>query len=532
MSFMPLFPRTYLIYQDSEHLHVCLWRRGRLLEHQRFLPLPGDIEQFRQYLEARKDHHFLMLVNVAEEGYQLETVPVLRGEERRALIQRKMNQNFPATLLNAAFSLNFSKGWRKDERLLLCALTHPASFDPWLGALRMTQQPFIGLYTVAQLGPLLLKQAGVRSETCLLLTLQDHTLRESLIVRGHSHFSRLTPLLDLSAMSLGEQFATEVSRLYQYLGSQRLVVQDACLPVYVLVHPAALAEVRRYCPDTDRLRFHFLDTHQLAGRIGLHERPADSRTETLFLHLLARHTPTQQFAGEGLRRDYHLSLTRLSLIYGSSLLLLGSLALSGLRWQQTQALEDQTQTLVQATRTLDQRYRGITATFPRIDVGFDELQALTRHYLELEQQTRQPLPAWRQLSMVLDQAPEIELDHLEWFSSPEQVSSRQGYATDSPPVVAAGGTPENRPSSGVGHSQAGETLVIRGHLQLTGEVTPRRVVSTFTDFQRRLKTIPHTQLEVVTPPIDFTSGKDFRASQDKQQEVPDFVVRLHWRADK
>lgn len=534
MPFTPLFPRTYLMYQDSEHLHVCLWQRGRLLEHQRFLPLPGDIEQFRQYLEQRKDHHFLMLVNVAEEGYQLETVPVLRGEERRALIQRKMNQNFPATLLSTAFSLNFSKGWRKDERLLLCALTNPSSFDPWLGALRMTQQPFVGLYALAQLGPLLLARAGVRSETCLLLTLQDHTLRESLIVRGHSHFSRLTPLRDPGTMSLGEQFATEVARLHQYLGSQRLVAQDACLPVYILVHPAAMAEARQYCRDTEQLQFHFLDIHRLASRIGLQERPVDSRTETLFLHLLARHAPAQQFAGEGLRRDYYLSLTRLGLMYGSTLLLLGSLLLSGMRWHQAQGLESETRSLVHTTRTLDQRYRSITATFPKLDIGFDELQALTRRYLELAQQTHHPLPAWRQLSMALDQSPEVELDHLEWFSSSELASSRQGNVPGQPVVAdrgrQAGSLPVGTPSAPV--SQAGEVLVIHGHLQLAGEVTPRQIVGTFTDFQRRLKAIPHTQVEVVTPPIDFTSGKDFRASQDARQEMPAFVLRLHWRADK
>jgi hypothetical protein len=117
-------------------------------------------------------------------------IPFLRGADRQALITRKIGQHFLGTSLAAAISLGYEKTQRKNEKLLLSALTNPAHFAPWLQRHRTPpKSPLAGIYTVAQLGGQLLKKLGQNpAGRCLLLTLQDQSIRESYLVGGHDPF--------------------------------------------------------------------------------------------------------------------------------------------------------------------------------------------------------------------------------------------------------------------------------------------------------------------------------------------------------
>ena len=81
-----------------------------------------------------------MLANVAEEGHELETIPFLQGADRKALITRKLGQHFLGSPLATAISLGYEKSKRKNEKLLLSALTNPAHFEPWLKCLRRSRR--------------------------------------------------------------------------------------------------------------------------------------------------------------------------------------------------------------------------------------------------------------------------------------------------------------------------------------------------------------------------------------------------------
>jgi hypothetical protein len=85
-----------------------------------------------------------------------------------------------------------------------------------------------------------------------------------------------------------------------------------------------LPSVENACPDRGPLTFAFIDSHIAAAKLGLHTPPEDSRSEALFLHLLATSPPRQQFAGEAPRHDYRLSQIRQGMIAVGIIALLGS----------------------------------------------------------------------------------------------------------------------------------------------------------------------------------------------------------------
>ena len=57
----------------------------------------------------------------------------------------------------------------------------------------------------------------IEDERCILLTLQDQTIRETFYERGRLHFSRLSPLANTSIGGIAQGFATEAIKLQQYL---------------------------------------------------------------------------------------------------------------------------------------------------------------------------------------------------------------------------------------------------------------------------------------------------------------------------
>jgi hypothetical protein len=139
-----------LLYLNTHRLSAYRWQQGKLRCEGVFNHNDEGFRLFADYLAGHASSQFSLLANVAEEGHALETIPFLQGADRQTLITRKIGQHFLGTSLAAAISLGYEKRQRKNEKLLLSALTNPAHFEPWLGKLGEAEVALVGIYTVAQ----------------------------------------------------------------------------------------------------------------------------------------------------------------------------------------------------------------------------------------------------------------------------------------------------------------------------------------------------------------------------------------------
>lgn len=172
-------PTRHLLYLSALQATAFCWRNGELLEETHFATTAAGREQFAAYLEAHGKSRFAVLANVAEEGFQIESIPFLRGADRQAMIRRRLGQTFFNARLSAAHSLGHEKKRRKNERILLAALTDTSFFEPWLKCIASAGCVLSGIYSLPLLGAQLLKKAGLVQERCLLLTVQDQSIRQS-----------------------------------------------------------------------------------------------------------------------------------------------------------------------------------------------------------------------------------------------------------------------------------------------------------------------------------------------------------------
>ncbi|MER2518197.1 MAG: hypothetical protein ABTR92_17710 [Candidatus Accumulibacter phosphatis] len=502
-----------LLYLSAHHLSAFSWQSGVLADEHSFDASEAGQAAFADYLAANSSRVFLILANVSEEGFQIETIPFLRGADRQAVIARKQGQLFFNAKLVTALSLGHQKSRRKDERVMLAALTRPEVFAPWLDALAAAELALAGVYSLPLLAPSLLRKLGIGAQPCLLLTIQDQSLRQSYLENGELHFSRLTPLHNSSIGGIAQTFSSEALKLQQYLVGQRLIGRKQPIKAYLLAHASARKAIENSCVDSEALSFTVLDIEDSARKCKLKTLPTDTHCELLFLNLLATDPPRAQFANDDQRHNYHLWLFRSVVRRVASLVLLSCLLLAGKQLFDASRIENEVAVLARETGLTRQRYADIVKTFPPIPTTNENLRRVINRYLELERNSASPGYLYREISLALERAEWVDLEAIDWQAGKPQSPSAPGGVN----VVSSELQPVDQ-----------ETAIVRGTLRLDGDSNPRQVLAVFNRLVAALRARPQLAVEVLQQPFDVESGKSLKGGDAalESKEPRSFKVQI------
>ena len=214
--------------------------------------------------------------------------------------------------------------------------------------IRDSSLPLLGADVLAKLAP--------GRERCLLISVTRGGIRQSFFENGQLKFSRLTPMASTDAAEIAAGCAAEAAKIHQYLLGQRLLARGIPLPVIALVHPAQTGVFQEHCKSLEELQVTLNDLHAACKTFGLKTPPRDSRSESLFLHLLARNAPRVQFAQPQERRFFRLWQTRAWLLKGGALALLGCLLFAGREMVNIMESRAATENLLQQAESDTQKY--------------------------------------------------------------------------------------------------------------------------------------------------------------------------------
>lgn len=488
-------PTRRVLYLSTHQLAAFDWQGGAVAAEGNFEPTAQGLAAFGEYLAAHPRSIFTLLVNLAEEGFQLETIPFLQGADRGTVITRKLSQLFYTTPYTASVSLGHERSRRKDEKLLLAALTSPTTLDPWVSALQEARVAIAGIYSLPFLGETLLKKLKVNDDHCILLTLQDQTIRETYFERGRLHFSRLSPLTNTSIGGIAQSFATEAVKLQQYLLSQRQIARNQSLRAIVVAHPAAMQAVETSCISTESLGYQIVSTDECTKQLGLKTAPTSSHSDILFAHLVAAAPPSAQFAREPVRHDYRLWQVR-NALYGLGVVaLLGCLLFSGKQFYSALSLTSEAAAISVQAQSAQQRYEEIVRSFPPIPTSNETLRQIMNRYTELESGGASPERIYRDISAALATSPTIDIDAIEWKAA--TIASAQPVGNTAAPLPS------------------GQTAELRGTINLGARATPRQILSAFEQFVGTLAANTALSVKVNQQPFDTDSGKSLRSGSEK-----------------
>ncbi|HTJ97493.1 MAG TPA: hypothetical protein VL381_08480, partial [Rhodocyclaceae bacterium] len=427
-------PDRRILLLNPNQLTAYYWQKDTVQIEQRFRPDENGHADFRAYLAQHSNSLFYLLADLPDESFQQDTLPHVSGSDRKALLNRKINQYFFGTPFTLARSLGRNSEGRKDERFIFAALTRPQTLEPWLLAMQEIGAPLAGIYSPPLLLPQLLDKEKTAEARLILITLTGGGLRQSYFEHGLLRFSRLTPLATGTLEEAAVSAAGEAAKIHQYLVGQRLLARGQKVPVLCLASPNRFAILRASCVDTDELSFHISSINDAAEAAHLKTALPDSYSDLLLAHLLAKNVPAQQFA-DGLARQHY---RRWQLRFSINALALITLALAGLFAVRTgfQIYLDkeriETAKLMSSTEKL--RYDNLVMSLPAVPVSPDNLRTLIERWSELEQRSPDLAASLAPISHALQATPQVELTKLDWHLGPTPDDNKAGQANPGPAV--------------------------------------------------------------------------------------------------
>ena len=79
-----------LLYLSAHQMTAYRWHAGELRSEGLFAAGPDGHQEFASYLAQNRDCVFAILANVSEEGFQIETIPFLRGSDRHGVAGQQL----------------------------------------------------------------------------------------------------------------------------------------------------------------------------------------------------------------------------------------------------------------------------------------------------------------------------------------------------------------------------------------------------------------------------------------------------------
>jgi hypothetical protein len=406
----------HLLYFTAED-HYLYSSRGRRLELEaRFSGDDLGVTAFREHLRGRKGALFAVVADLAGEDFHEEQVPLLRGADRDAIVQRRLAQRYRDTRLAAALSIGQVAGQqRRNERLLLTSFTNTQQFAPWLDALEESGARLAGVYSVPLLAPALAARIASRAPRVIVVTANRAGLRQCFVEGGRLRFARLERTVDMVPQALAAFARSETLRLAQYLATLRALPRDgAPLQALVVAPPGERAAFEQALVSDARVVFQTLDAAQARDAVRLRQVPEGSGAEALYLHLAARKPPREQFASSGERRRYFVWRMQRAVLAAGALGFAACALYAGSRLLETYELRARAAEHAFEASSAAERYRRITAAFPVTETTTENLRVSVLEFRRIAEASAQPDSAFLHVSRVLEQFPQMELDGVTW----------------------------------------------------------------------------------------------------------------------
>lgn len=512
-------PQQRFLYLDGNHLGASLWQGGTLRDEGRFPQNDAGFAAFAEYLAGHRRSTYCLLADIADEGYQTETLPYTQGADRAALLARKLGQYFYGSPLATAVSYGREKSGRKDEQFMLTALTRPQLFEPWLAILRNAEAQLAGIWSLPLLGAALLEKLQPGNKRCLLIAITRGGIRQSFFENGRLRFSRLSPVATADAAEIAAGCAAEATKIYQYLLGQRLIARGTALPVLALVHPAQTGTFMEHCKNSEELQVTLHDLHAACKLLKLKTLPQDSRSESLYLHLLAQNPPREQFAPPPERRFHRLSQVRSWLLKGGAFVLLGCLLFAGRELVNSFESHSEEEALLQQAEADMQKYQAIQKSFPPMPASTDNLRAVINRYEELEKRTAPIEPIYRLVSQALAELPRVDIERIQWQLSANPDEGAQLQADARKPAAAAPG-----PAAG---NALYATALVHGLLPASMAADQRGQLETVNAFANALRKNADLKVTIQRMPFDIESSKSLKSSSEAEKAAPQLKFSIH-----
>ncbi len=272
-----------IFYFTGYRLSVLHWKGKNLIGHSSFEPTENGLNQFRNYLLQTESISSKFLVDVIEEDFRNEKIPHVGSKDRSAVIGRLIDRYYRSSQDYSYHELiGREKEGRKDDIVLLGAMTNPRLIQSWLSIIEECEVPLSGIWTLPLISKKVLKTLKACNGVVLLVSQQvNSNVRQTLFRDGKLLSSRQSiinqDMGDIS--SIGKLAAPEVDRTIEFLRAQNLVAAGEVINLHIIGSNEQLLSLQTSFKSNDKqtVVIHPVsDIQSKLGLTGVEERFSDS----------------------------------------------------------------------------------------------------------------------------------------------------------------------------------------------------------------------------------------------------------------
>ena len=262
-----------IFYFTGHRFAVLHWRGKVFTGSCAFEPDAQGLDAFEKYLQQSANVPTKLLIDVIEEDFRQEVVPHVGEKDRAAVVGRMLDRFYRSSKQFTYYEvIGREKTGRKDDRVLLGAITDPALILPWLDVIHRTDTPLAGIWSLPLVSKKLLKLINATKGPVLLVSQQvNSTLRQSFFRDGKMISSRQSVInQDANNIeNIGKLASPEIDRTTVFLNNQHLIKEDEELQIHVLCSDSQVESLRESLESDSTRRFTLHRIDEIQKKIGI-----------------------------------------------------------------------------------------------------------------------------------------------------------------------------------------------------------------------------------------------------------------------
>lgn len=420
------------LYISAEKMSVYHWHKGALGTSYLFDLDDVGRENFKRYLQESDNTPITILVDVIEEEFRQETIPHVFGADREALIKRKQARLYRDAHFFYTQDQGRKEEGRRDDRLLMMALTNDEFLKPWLALLDEYKIPLKGILSIPLLLQSYIKTLPDISDHALIVSMQSISgLRQTFFLNKELKISRLSKLPRYGTEPYAPKIISEIDKIQRYLNSLRLVPNETALDVYILADSETLDAVADEKMSAPMINRHYLDIATLIKSEQKDTPQAVPFCDQLLLNYLLKTQARNCYADSHATRYSKLRNIKYTLNVSSLLILLCSIIYSGINLMNGMTYKQESESSKNKSMFYQTRYDLARERLPQTPVESAQVKVAVDAVNTLNEYKSTPNGMLKFLSKGLNQFPNIKLDDLDWVFSVDPNKGLASSATNS-----------------------------------------------------------------------------------------------------
>jgi hypothetical protein len=408
-----------LMYFDRVQLYI--WTKKSIELAGEYGKEPS--EEAKSLLTEYSKLPVIIVTDFLEESFRHDSGVHVSGSDKNALLERKLNYSFRNTPYRAASVVGRETEGRKDDKILLSALTKPEMIEPWVRTFLEQKMQVQCVTSVAYLMQDYSQKAGLNDKHLMIVSIEEGSeLRQTFLNNGKIQFSRLTSLTTKESASLADAINHESLQIRQYLERIKLLPFDSQMMIKVF-SPFQIDEAAMEANNNELNVFQVFNIRELADSFALSIDGLEKSATTLFLARILQKTKLANvYAPLQVRKYFQLrklanGLLTLgySLVMFTVLLKFYSLLDTVDNWEQIENLQAQ-------TAPLDRQYDLLTQSFPDTPIPSTEMALVVETTEKITLNSYLLQDALSSLSQALIVAPDLQLTEIIWEMAPREIA--------------------------------------------------------------------------------------------------------------